>query len=74
VVGAGQILVVAATVTSSGFSVLAIYQSTSSTLVLLLFVLGPFSIQSGTSLKRLSLQMLGGGGGCRGIAGVGSGG
>jgi hypothetical protein len=51
VVGADQILVAAAIVTSSEFSAPVICQSTSFALMLLLFVLGPFPIQSGASLK-----------------------
>jgi hypothetical protein len=73
-VGVGQIFVVVAIATSSGFSAPAIYQSTSFALVLLLFMLGHFPIQSVASLK-LSLQLLGGdGGSCCGVTGVGSGG
>jgi hypothetical protein len=51
VVDANQILVAAAIVTSSKFSTPAIYQSTSFALMMLLFVLGPFPIQSDASLK-----------------------
>jgi hypothetical protein len=47
VFGVGQILVAATISTSSGFSTPTISQSTSFALVLLLFVLGPFSIHSG---------------------------
>ena len=73
VVGAGQIFVAVAIATSSGFSAPAICQSTSFDLLLLLFVLGPFPIQSVASLEwRLELLGGGSGGGC-GVAGVGGG-
>jgi hypothetical protein len=73
-VGARQIFVAVAIMTSSGFFVLTICQSTSFDLLLLLFMLGPFPIQSVGSLK-LRLELLGGdGGGCCGVARVGGGG
>jgi hypothetical protein len=51
VFGVGQILVAAAISMSSGFSAPTIFQSTSFALVLLLFVLGPFPINSGAFHK-----------------------
>jgi hypothetical protein len=59
--------------TSSGFFAPAICQSMSFTLILLLFMVGPFSSKVVLHLG-LRLQMLGGGGGCYRVAEVGSGG
>jgi hypothetical protein len=74
VVGTGQILVAAAISTSSGFYASVISQSTSFALVLLLFVLEPFPINSGAFPKGIRLHALCDGGGCYEVAEDGSGG